>query len=87
VPDVILAVTSVPDEKKGERLIVLHKTLSPSVEEILKELGNCGLPNLWLPSRDSFIEVDAIPLLGTGKLDLKGVQQMALKRTGVANSG
>jgi acyl-[acyl-carrier-protein]-phospholipid O-acyltransferase/long-chain-fatty-acid--[acyl-carrier-protein] ligase len=86
-PDVKLAVTSVPDTKKGERIIVLHKPLGRSVDDILKELGECGLPNLWLPSRDSFIEVDAIPLLGTGKLDLKGVQQTALEKTGLANAG
>ena len=40
-----------------------------------------GLPNLFLPSEDSFILVDAIPILGTGKLDLRGLQQMAKDKT------
>ncbi|MEQ9065399.1 MAG: hypothetical protein RLO18_01685, partial [Gimesia chilikensis] len=48
-----------------------------SVDEILKELAQSGIPNLWLPSSDSFLEVDAIPLLGTGKLDLARIKLLA----------
>ena len=44
---------------------------------MLKELAAAGLPNLWIPAADSFFEVDEIPVLGTGKLDLQ-----ALKRAG-----
>jgi acyl-[acyl-carrier-protein]-phospholipid O-acyltransferase / long-chain-fatty-acid--[acyl-carrier-protein] ligase len=73
-----IAVTSVPDERKGERLVVLHKPLPVSVDAILKRMGNSGLPNLWLPGADSFLQVEEIPLLGTGKLDLRGVQDVAL---------
>jgi acyl-[acyl-carrier-protein]-phospholipid O-acyltransferase/long-chain-fatty-acid--[acyl-carrier-protein] ligase len=72
-----VGVTSVPDEKKGERIIVLHTKLNKTPSEIVKGLSAKGLPNLFLPSEDSFIQVDAIPLLGTGKLDLRGLQQMA----------
>lgn len=84
--DIKLAVTSVPDEKKGERLIVLHKPLSKSVDAVLKELGQRDLPNLWIPSADSFLEVESIPLLGTGKLDLKGIKDQALTAFGSAAS-
>ena len=72
-----VGVTSVPDEKKGERIIVLHTKLNKTPSEIVKGLSAKGLPNLFLPSEDSFIQVDAIPLLGTGKLDLRGLQQLA----------
>lgn len=72
-----VAVTSVPDEKKGERLIVLHTEITKTPAEITKALSDLGLPNLFIPSQDSFIKVDAIPILGTGKLDLRGLQQMA----------
>lgn len=75
-----VGVTSVPDEKKGERIIVLHTKLSKTPSEIVKGLSAKGLPNLFLPSEDSFIEVDAIPLLGTGKLDLRGLQQLAKEK-------
>lgn len=75
-------VTAVPDEKKGERLIVLHLPTSHSVESLCKGLAAAGLPNLFIPSQDSFLEVEAIPLLGTGKLDLAGAKEIALQRLG-----
>lgn len=83
-PDLKVAVTSVPDEKKGERLIVLHKKLTIGIDQIIKQLNESGIPNLWVPSSDSFYEVDAIPILGTGKLDLKGIQTAAQDLTAAA---
>ena len=80
MPEVQLAVTSVPDAKKGERIVVIHKHLSKPVDAILEELAETGLPNLWLPSSDSFVEVPHVPMLGTGKLDLKGLKQMVLEK-------
>lgn len=83
-PEPKVAVTAVPHEKKGERLVVLHKPLPPgiSVDDVLQKLSDSDLPNLWIPSRDSFCEVEQIPLLGTGKLDLKAVKEMALQKFG-----
>ncbi|GIX03685.1 MAG: acyl-[ACP]--phospholipid O-acyltransferase [Planctomycetaceae bacterium] len=77
----LLCVTSVPDTKKGERLVVLHRQLPMKVEQILRELESFDLPNLWLPSADSFYEVPEIPLLGSGKLDLKTIKKMAQELT------
>jgi acyl-[acyl-carrier-protein]-phospholipid O-acyltransferase/long-chain-fatty-acid--[acyl-carrier-protein] ligase len=73
-----VAVASVPDPKRGERLVVLHTagtTVNPS--EIIQKLTAQGLPGIYLPSEDSFAEVEQIPMLGTGKLDLKGLQDRA----------
>ncbi|MDA0810562.1 MAG: acyl-[ACP]--phospholipid O-acyltransferase [Planctomycetota bacterium] len=81
-----IAVTAVPHEQKGERIIVLHRELNKSVDEILKALSAAGMPNLWLPSADSFLLVDEIPLLGTGKLDLQGVKQRAMDEFGPKES-
>jgi acyl-[acyl-carrier-protein]-phospholipid O-acyltransferase/long-chain-fatty-acid--[acyl-carrier-protein] ligase len=72
-------VSAVPDAKKGERLVVLHTRLAKSPNEVCNHLSGLGLPNLWIPSPDSFLEVDVIPLLGTGKLDLKGLGDLAKK--------
>jgi acyl-[acyl-carrier-protein]-phospholipid O-acyltransferase / long-chain-fatty-acid--[acyl-carrier-protein] ligase len=74
-----LCVTSVSDPRKGERLIVLHRPMKESAESLRRGLAEAGLPNLYIPSEGSFIEVDEIPLLGTGKLDLKGIQELAQK--------
>jgi acyl-[acyl-carrier-protein]-phospholipid O-acyltransferase/long-chain-fatty-acid--[acyl-carrier-protein] ligase len=75
-------VTAVPDARKGERLVVVHVALAKTPEEISRELATAGLPNLWIPSTDSYVEVEHIPVLGTGKLDLKGIRDVALKRFG-----
>lgn len=70
-------VTAVPDERKGERLVVIHTQLDVTAEEICRKLAEAGLPNLWIPSPDSFFEVEAIPVLGSGKIDLKAVAVLA----------
>lgn len=78
--EIVCAVTAIPDSTKGERLIVLHKPLQKPAREIMDRLQKAGLPNLWIPSSDSFMEVNQIPLLGTGKLDLRGIKEMATSR-------
>jgi acyl-[acyl-carrier-protein]-phospholipid O-acyltransferase/long-chain-fatty-acid--[acyl-carrier-protein] ligase len=79
-------VTAVPDAKKGERLVVLHTALEKTPGELRKALSDHGLPNIYIPSEDSFRQVDEIPLLGTGKLDLNGLKQTALKIFGASES-
>lgn len=74
----IIAVTGVPDESKGERLVVFY-TDSESVapEQIVRTLRERSIPNLWIPRQESFIHVDSLPMLGSGKLDLKALKIMA----------
>ncbi len=75
----ICAVTAVPDERKGERLVVFStKELDRRV--ISKGLHDLGLPNLWIPRDDSFFLIEKIPLLGNGKLDLSSLKKMAAER-------
>jgi acyl-[acyl-carrier-protein]-phospholipid O-acyltransferase/long-chain-fatty-acid--[acyl-carrier-protein] ligase len=74
------AVTAVADEKKGERLAVLH-TLDPArVPDLIAKLGAAGLPNLFIPRADAFLKVEALPVLGTGKIDLRRVKEIARER-------
>ena len=77
--DLIAAVTAIPDSKKGERLIVIHTRLEKPVDALRDGLSDAGLPNIYIPSADSFLEVEELPLLGSGKLDLKRVWQIALE--------
>lgn len=70
-------VTGVPDEKKGERLIVLHKLADGQLQDCLEKFAQTELPNLWKPRPDQFFHVDAFPYLGTGKLDLRKVKELA----------
>ncbi len=80
--EVRAVVTAVPDPKKGERLVVVHRQLDRTPQEICDHLASLGLPNLWIPSPDSFLLVEVIPVLGTGKLDLKGLEQVAREHFG-----
>jgi acyl-[acyl-carrier-protein]-phospholipid O-acyltransferase/long-chain-fatty-acid--[acyl-carrier-protein] ligase len=70
-------VAGVPDEKKGERLVVMHKLQAEKLQTVLEKLGQSDLPNLWKPRADQFFYVDAFPYLGTGKLDLRKVKDLA----------
>lgn len=76
----VFAVTGVPDEKKGEKLAVLHVLDETAVAACLEKVASTGLPNIFIPKRDAFIKVDKLPVLGTGKMDLKKVKQIALER-------
>jgi acyl-[acyl-carrier-protein]-phospholipid O-acyltransferase/long-chain-fatty-acid--[acyl-carrier-protein] ligase len=71
-------VTGVPDEKKGERLVVLHKLSEGPLKECLEKLSQSDLPNLWKPRPDQFFRLEAFPFLGTGKLDLRKVRELAI---------
>ncbi len=61
---------------------MIHTALDKTPEAICKELTQAGLPHLWIPGADSFCQVDSIPVLGTGKVDLKALKELALERFG-----
>jgi acyl-[acyl-carrier-protein]-phospholipid O-acyltransferase / long-chain-fatty-acid--[acyl-carrier-protein] ligase len=78
--DRVLAVAAIPDEKRGERLVVLHlAAMALPPREMGKKLAERGIPNLWVPGERDYFEVKELPLLGTGKLDLKRVKEVALE--------
>jgi len=77
VTEQTFVVTGLPDEKKGERLVVLHKLADGRLPPCLEKLAQSDLPNLWKPRPDQFFRVDAFPLLGTGKLDLRKIREIA----------
>ena len=83
----VFAVTAVQDERKGERLAVLHTVEETKIPEILKGMSASGLPNLFIPRPDQFVKVDALPFLGTGKLDLREVKRIASERLLQTGSG
>ncbi|THJ17213.1 MAG: MFS transporter [Nitrospira sp. CG24B] len=76
----VFAVTGLPDEKKGERLAVLHTLEESRIPRILERVSASGLPNLFIPGKNQFVKVDALPVLGTGKLDLRNVKRIAVER-------
>jgi acyl-[acyl-carrier-protein]-phospholipid O-acyltransferase/long-chain-fatty-acid--[acyl-carrier-protein] ligase len=75
--DQVFLVTSAADAKKGERLVVVHTATEEQLRELFQKLPAQDLPNLWTPRQDSFVRVDEVPRLGTGKVDLKELRQIA----------
>jgi acyl-[acyl-carrier-protein]-phospholipid O-acyltransferase / long-chain-fatty-acid--[acyl-carrier-protein] ligase len=74
-------VTAVPDESTGERLVVIHTALDRSPDELVKELAKAGLPRLFIPSPVDFYEIDTMPLIGIGKVDLEAINRFAQQAT------
>jgi acyl-[acyl-carrier-protein]-phospholipid O-acyltransferase/long-chain-fatty-acid--[acyl-carrier-protein] ligase len=77
-PDDANAVVSVPDENRGEIIVLLTERPSPDREEIRSGLLKKGLPELALPKK--IIQTDAIPRIGVGKTDYQGAAKIAIEK-------
>jgi acyl-[acyl-carrier-protein]-phospholipid O-acyltransferase/long-chain-fatty-acid--[acyl-carrier-protein] ligase len=71
------AVTAVPDEARGERLVAFFTDPALPAAELWERLCRTELPRLWIPKREDLRFIEAIPSLGTGKVDLRAVRQLA----------
>ncbi len=72
-----LAIVGVQDEAKGEALVLLS-AVDIDTSELRKKLQEAGVPNLWIPKHVQ--RVEAIPVLASGKLDLKKCQECAAEK-------
>lgn len=72
-----LTVASVPDETKGERLLLLATAWPLAPAALVEALSD--LPPLWRIRERDCHTVPAIPLTGTGKLDLQAIKTMAME--------
>jgi len=73
--DVEILATSIPDEKKGEKVVLLF-TGDMDETAMKKTLDQVELTPLSKPSK--FIKVEAIPKLGSGKSDFNQAKNIAL---------
>jgi acyl-[acyl-carrier-protein]-phospholipid O-acyltransferase/long-chain-fatty-acid--[acyl-carrier-protein] ligase len=78
--DQVCLVTAVPDTQKGEQLAVLYTRPEVTREALWECLRRAGLPKLWLPKREHFFSIEAIPALGTGKTDLQRARAIAVEK-------
>jgi len=76
-------VTSIADPTRGERLVAFYTDTGLTPQQLWERLCLTELPRLWLPKREDLRPIDAIPILGTGKVDLRAVRQLASKEEGV----
>jgi acyl-[acyl-carrier-protein]-phospholipid O-acyltransferase / long-chain-fatty-acid--[acyl-carrier-protein] ligase len=72
-----IAVIGVEDEAKGEALVLLS-AVDIDVAELREKLREAGVPNLWIPKHVQ--RVRAIPVLASGKLDLKSCHACAAEK-------
>jgi acyl-[acyl-carrier-protein]-phospholipid O-acyltransferase/long-chain-fatty-acid--[acyl-carrier-protein] ligase len=68
---------------------VLHTLDEADLPALLQRLAGNGLPNLFTPRRDHFLRVESLPMLGSGKVDLRAVKRLAMERLtqGIAGCG
>jgi acyl-[acyl-carrier-protein]-phospholipid O-acyltransferase/long-chain-fatty-acid--[acyl-carrier-protein] ligase len=76
-PDAQHAVVTVPDARKGEQLILVSTQKKANKNDLSKYASKSGVSELSVPK--TIIEVDAIPVLGSGKTDYTIVQKMVEK--------
>ncbi len=81
--DAPCAVTAIADDLRGERLVALYTHPEVTPDQLWQRLAATDLPRLWLPKRENVHLVESLPLLGTGKLDLRGVKSLAQQLSGV----
>src|SRR5438874_2030817 len=72
-----LAIVGVQDEAKGEALVLLS-AVDIDLTQLRSKLHEAGVPNLWIPKQ--LQRIDAIPVLASGKLDLKKCQERAAEK-------
>ena len=70
--------------RRGERLVAFYTDPDPTRTSCGSGSAGRELPRLWLPKREDLHLVESIPTLGTGKVDLRAVRQLALE---IAGSG
>ena len=73
-----IAVVGIPDEQKGEAILLLSTIAGPALEQecidLRYKLLDEGLPSLWCPKQ--IVPVSEIPVLASGKLDIKGCEAL-----------
>lgn len=75
--DIPNAVTAVPDEKKGEQLVLVTEKKDVDPKELLEYFKEKLYSELWVPKK--IIYVEKLPLLGTGKTDYVKIKEIALE--------
>ncbi len=74
------AVTAVPDETRGERLVAFYTKKDANPFEVRETLLKANLPRLWIPKREDLVYIDSFPTSASGKVDMRRLKDLALER-------
>jgi acyl-[acyl-carrier-protein]-phospholipid O-acyltransferase/long-chain-fatty-acid--[acyl-carrier-protein] ligase len=77
-PGEIFAVVAVADARKGEALVLVTARVGADVRDLLAYARDRGVPEIMVPR--TLVIVDAVPVLGTGKVDYPAVAAVVAAR-------
>jgi acyl-[acyl-carrier-protein]-phospholipid O-acyltransferase/long-chain-fatty-acid--[acyl-carrier-protein] ligase len=77
-PDVLSAVATAPDPRKGERLVLLTQQKNATRSEFQQFAKSKGASDLMVPAE--VVSLEKLPVLGTGKIDMVGVAKLVRER-------
>ena len=78
-PDADSAVVAIPDQRKGERLVLVTTERQAARDLLLKAAKAQGLPELAVPTR--IMTIARLPVLGSGKTDYVKLKALAEEET------
>lgn len=79
-PEADHAVVSIPDKRKGERIVLVTTEEDAKRDDVLVASREKGLSDLMVPA--TVLPVEAVPVLGTGKIDYQNARILALEKLG-----
>ncbi|MCX5521101.1 AMP-binding protein [Kaistia defluvii] len=74
-PDNIHAAVSVPDERKGEQIVLVTDRVAADRNALIASAKVHGVPEIMVPKR--IVTIEALPMLATGKTDYPAIAALA----------
>ena len=73
-----VVVVGIPDDKKGEQIVVFYLDHAADAEKLHQIISASDLPNIYKPKPENYIAIDAMPMLGSGKIDIMSLRKIAM---------
>lgn len=73
----VVVVTAIANETKGEELIVFYLPAFGQAEKLYDIVAKSSLPNISKPKKENFLEIESIPVLGSGKINFMKLKEFA----------
>jgi len=80
-PDNMHAAAILPDDKRGEQIVLVTDRAAPDRTQLLGWAQNHGVPEIAVPKK--IVSVAEVPVLGTGKLDYVAIAGLAADGLGL----
>ena len=71
-------VVVIPDEKKGEQLVLVTQNEKANLSELIEHFKKSGISDLWIPKK--ILVLPEPPVLGSGKFDYITCQKIVMEK-------